>query len=182
MSDNTPITGELRSRAARKLASWKITREEYDEVEHLCDAIDAIHASLERENASLKAELDRVLGEQDRDGWVELPKDADGEHVHVGDVLTDDAEFKSEGKVMRLMLEDDGWMAGFGRGGWTKPSIHEWHHYHAPTVEDVLREMHAKLDEVIALYVGEAIDSSERDRDEARIFAEYAAKLRLAGE
>lgn len=51
-----------------------------------------------------------------------------------------------------------------------------------PTVEDVLREMHAKLDEVTALYVGEAIDSDERDSDEARIFAEYAKRLRLAGD
>ena len=55
---------------------------------HACDAIDAVHANLERENASLKAELDRVLGEQDdRDGWVELPKDADGEYIHIGDVM-----------------------------------------------------------------------------------------------
>lgn len=51
-----------------------------------------------------------------------------------------------------------------------------------PTVEDVLREMHAELDEVTALYVGEAIDSDERDRDEARIFAEYAKRLTLAGD
>ena len=31
----------------------------------LCDAIDAIHANLERENESLRRELDRVLGESD---------------------------------------------------------------------------------------------------------------------
>lgn len=55
---------------------------------HACDAIDAVHANLERENASLKAELDRVLGEQeDRDGWVRLPVDADGVPVCIGDVL-----------------------------------------------------------------------------------------------
>ena len=75
----------------------------------LCDAIDSIHATLEyeydelrmkyvninrhaqhveRENESLKAELDRVLGEQEnRDGLVELPKDADGVPVHIGDVM-----------------------------------------------------------------------------------------------
>lgn len=51
-----------------------------------------------------------------------------------------------------------------------------------PTIEDVLRDMHAKLDEVTALYVGEAINSDERDSDEARIFAEYAAKLQLRGD
>ena len=72
---------------------------------------------------------------------IELPKDTDGEYIHIGDVLTDDAEFKSEGKVMRLMLEDEGWMVGIGCAGWIEPSIHEWHHYHAPTVEDVLCEL-----------------------------------------
>ncbi len=111
MSDNTPITGGLREYAT---ASWNPWSEARDRLYQMCDAIDAIHANLERENESLKAELDRVLGEQDRDGWVELPKDADGEVIHVGDVLTDDAEFKSEGKVMRLMLEDEGWMVGLG--------------------------------------------------------------------
>ena len=33
--------------------------------ESRCDAIDAIHANLERENDRLKCELDRVLGELD---------------------------------------------------------------------------------------------------------------------
>ena len=77
--------------------------------DRLCDAIDAVHAQLERENdelrmkyvninrhaqhverenESLKAELDRVLGEQEnRDALVELPKDADGVPIHVGDVM-----------------------------------------------------------------------------------------------
>lgn len=31
----------------------------------LCDAIDSVHANLERENERLKVELDRVLGEQE---------------------------------------------------------------------------------------------------------------------
>ena len=101
-------------------------------------------------------------------GYIELPKDADGECIHVGDVLTDDAEFESEGKVMRLMLENEGWMVGFGCGGWTEPSIHEWHHYHAPTVEDVLTEF--------------GIDwEHESDcEDRAALLKEYAAKLKLA--
>lgn len=33
--------------------------------DHACDAIDAVHANLERENESLRRELDRVLGEQE---------------------------------------------------------------------------------------------------------------------
>jgi len=33
--------------------------------DRMCDAIDAVHANLERENESLRRELDRVLGEQE---------------------------------------------------------------------------------------------------------------------
>jgi len=55
---------------------------------NLCDAIDAVHANLEAENESLRRELDRVLGEQeDRDGLVRLPVDADGVPVRLDDVM-----------------------------------------------------------------------------------------------
>ena len=84
MSEYTPITGELRG--AMRQWGWvesdgsitfvsspmppsidaeqslAITGSDFD---RLCDAIDAVHAQLERENAALKAELDRVLGEQE---------------------------------------------------------------------------------------------------------------------
>ena len=56
--------------------------------DRLCDAIDSIHANLERENTSLKAELDRLMGDQDRDGWIELPKDADGKPIRFKDKVT----------------------------------------------------------------------------------------------
>lgn len=102
--------------------------------------------------------------------YVELPKNADGVPIRVGDVLTD-GEYKF--KVFEL--------AAFGDGSWSirNEDGDAWEacdvtHHHEPTVEDVLRDMHAKLDEVIVLYVGEAIDS-----DEARIFAEYAQRLQL---
>ena len=87
--------------------------------ERCCDAIDSIHATLERENedlrmkfvnadrhaqfverenAALKAELDRVLGEgvpmtdenMADEGLVRLPVDADGEPICVGDEMVAD--------------------------------------------------------------------------------------------
>ena len=128
MSEYTPITGELRD--AMRQWGWfesdgsitfvsspmppSIDAEKSlaiigSDFDRCCDAIDSIHAQLERENAdmrmkfvtvnrhaehverenaSLKAELDRVLGEQEnRDGWMELPKDADGVPIRVGDKL-----------------------------------------------------------------------------------------------
>ena len=83
MSEYKPITGELREYAT---VAWDPWPEARDRLYQMCDAIDSIHAQLElenadlrmkfvnanrhaqhveRENAALKAELDRVLGEQE---------------------------------------------------------------------------------------------------------------------
>ena len=116
MSEHTPITGELRD--AMRQWGWverdgsitfatmppSIDAEQSlaisgSEFDRLCDTIDAVHAQLKRENESLRRELDRVLGEQeDREGWVRLPVDADGEPIHVGDELVAD-ELVADGCV-----------------------------------------------------------------------------------
>lgn len=62
MSDYKPITGELRKYATVSWDPWPDAR---DRLYQMCDRIDAIHARLERENAELKAELDRVRGKQE---------------------------------------------------------------------------------------------------------------------
>lgn len=78
----------------------------HEQAERLCDAIDAVHAQLEEENERLRYELDerpiavgadaaktiaRLEREnaalKERDGWVELPRDADGVPICVGDVM-----------------------------------------------------------------------------------------------
>lgn len=90
--DYQPITSELR---AAMPVSYGHVDMEATRFDHLCDAIDAVHASLERENASLRAELDDALDggipmtdeNMLAEGWIRLPKDADGEYVHVGDVM-----------------------------------------------------------------------------------------------
>ena len=91
------------------------------------------------------------------------------------------------GVIVETRFNDSNWfvLVDFGEGKsarfvWVLPK--SLTHYHVPTVEDLLRDMHAKLNEVTALYVGEAIDSDERDSDETRIFAEYATKLQLKEE
>ena len=149
---------------------------------------------LERENEDLRRQLESLMFDSRpmtdenmaEHGWYRA-LDADKKPVRVGDKV--DSDHYDDGTVTGIQFYE---MSNGGirtliavrPDGWDVPTWHtpdEYRHYHAPTVEDVLREMHAELDEVTALYVGEAIDSDERDRDEARIFAEYAAKLRLAG-
>ena len=159
MSDYKPITGELRD--AMYPLGWvetdgsitfASTQSSIDAEQSLailgsdfarrCDAIDAIHAQLERENAALKAELNRVLGEQE-------------EHRHsIGEVtVTIKPTLDWSGVAQELRVIAD---------------TFAFSHHHAPTVEDVLREMLDAWGELPAEATNEAI------------VAEYAAKLRLA--
>ena len=109
-----------------------------------------------------------------------LPVDADGEVIHIGDRV------ENNERVVRIVLTDGSW----------EPSVyveklpnvlHEYFcneisHYHEPTVEDVLRDFAQAMNENLGMYTGEAIDADEwRDAD-TRTIAEYAAKLRLAGD
>lgn len=106
-----------------------------------------------------------------RDGWVELPKDADGVPIHVGDELCGYGRpnggvfCKAVNEHMVLVGEkDDGYKM------WLLWDGSECRHHHEPTVEDVLREFFSRY-----------VTTKPKDEDDA-IIAEYAAKLRLAGE
>ena len=71
-------------------------------------------------------------------GYIELPKDADGEYIHIGDMVAD----INEGKPFTLeeaTLNKLGWtLSGSAYGEMYEPT--QCRHYHKPTVEDVLRE------------------------------------------
>lgn len=106
-------------------------------------------------------------------GYIELPKDADGEYIHVGDVME------------WALIEDDGLtivreVSAVGNGvffAWSDEQhryaqyeSHVYRHHHAPTVEDVLREFALKVagEECMTMRTG--------------VVEEYAAKLQLAGD
>ena len=97
-----------------------------------------------------------------------LPKDADGEYIHVGDVME-----WSDGETFDVIGIGDGVLfyteseCG-GPAEWTGASNKR--HHHVPTVEDVLREF---ADEVYA-----DADNEIRDRD--FLCAKYAKRLTLA--
>ena len=180
------ITDELREYTEEQIKWLDMTKVHYRKLFAIADRIDAEHhAAIRRWQQEIDALRDELreavrLSEDKASDMVELPKDADGEYIHIGDWM------ENGERVERIVLTDGSWEP-YVYLAKTPYVLHEYFcneisHYKQPTVEDVLRDMHAKLDEVTALYVGEAIDSDERDRDVARIFAEYAAKLRLAGD
>lgn len=166
------ITGELREKlseyepheTADEFIAHPIGAVGYDIMTALCDSIDAVHASLERENAELRDELRRIK-EDGNDGLVELPKDANGKHIQPSDIpyLTTANSGKRLSYCPSLSLREDGTWVIAGR-------TPDRYRILKPTVEDVLREM---LD-VWGEMASEAADEA--------IVAEYAAKLCLAGD
>ena len=130
---------------------------------------------------SLVAIADRIDAEL-AERYVALPVDADGVPLKVGDVVTMQLLFGGESKplvVDRMELshgrDGDLWCVALDtdKECWNQPSL--MRHYTPPTVEDVLREFASDIADVLG-----GDDFRLEDNDE--LFAEYAAKLRLAGE
>ena len=94
------------------------------------------------------------------EGYVTLPKDANDEVIHIGDELKwDDGEritVEGIGKGILFYMDSDGGLQ------WTAAG--NKHHYHKPTIKDVLREF---------------ADEVRRCCDTEDTIAEYAERLRL---
>lgn len=112
--------------------------------------------------------IDAELAER----YIALPLDAEGEPIHVGDVVIAQLLFSGESKplvVDRMELsrgrDGDLWCVALDtdEGCWNQPSMLR---HHSPTVEDVLEEF-------AQMYIA--------CNDKGTI-AEYAKRLRLAGE
>ena len=102
-------------------------------------------------------------------GWYQV-LDADKQVIYADDELFS-SDGVSRGRVMAIGV---GKRAGYV---WTLPEngmisishlTRDLHHHHVPTIEDVLHEF--------------ICDHEEGVRDESDLIAEYAAKLRLAGD
>ena len=132
----------------------------YKKVLAIADRIDAEH-----ESACAEAYGNGVMSVPialDDSAWVKLPVDADGVPIHIGDVMWQKDRITK--RACKAIMGDayvmlDGIQGAVYAKGLT--------HYHAPTVEDVLREF---------------ADEVQRCCDTQDTIAEYAAKLRLAGE
>lgn len=169
----TPNSGELKLQAER-----------------IADRIDAEHESKVSywQGASYKDGYDEGFASADdyftdkretlkEHGWVKLPLDADGVPIHVGDVVTMQLLFGGESKplvVDRMELshgrDGDLWCIALDTDEdcWNEPSL--MRHYTPPTVEDVLEEFFGKA------------NLPDGTQTRAELIAEYAAKLRIAGE
>jgi hypothetical protein len=122
----------------------------------IADRIDAEHEKAIRELNNLA------------DASVLLPVDADGEYIHMGDRM-ENGEL-----VVRIVLTDGSWEPTVYTAS-TPNQLHEHYchnirHYHAPTVEDVLREFAVEVCGEPALTI------------RSGVVEEYASRLRLAGE
>ena len=99
------------------------------------------------------------LGSLAEQGWVKLPKDTDGEYIHLGDEMHHTYDLpKFHYPVETLALTEEGWEVD----GCTPTDLQHWK---APTVEDVLQEFR---------------DVVQECQDTEDTVAEYARRIREA--
>lgn len=131
-----------------------------------------------RELAEIADRIDAELAER----YMPLPVDANGVPIKVGDVLDPPRDCKDYVPLMVTRLTYDSyeneWFFDGEAGGFTgllgeHMDVAGWTHHHEPTVEDVLREM---------LQRSEDMRHGPKAFDPFELIDEYAAKLRLAGE
>ena len=114
--------------------------------------------------------IDAALAER----YVELPKDADGKVIHLGDVVMLPDWPLNHHEVINLVYAHDGW-AIISRHGSIEASEHTVHvKPKKPTVEDVLDEFASAYD-----HIG---GEDEVHQKYLNLIAEYSKRLRLAGD
>ncbi len=165
------ITDELRAYTESQIKWLDMTKVHYRNLLEIADHIDAEH-----EKSIVDALLNDGLPMSDevmaKNGWILLPVDADGEYIHIGDVMDSKVDYLFDGKpfmVRAMVLCEDGWEAADGRfGNRYKPD--SLHHHKPPTIEDVMVEFATDW------------DCAPDGEDKEAVLKEYAAKLQLRGD
>lgn len=157
------ITDELREWANGFNGPWKRNEEA---LRAIADRIDAEHERVCKEQYACGAEhgigasIEASMIQEH--GFIELPKDADGVPIRVGDVT-------DKGDVTCIRDCGKGWEVVLNNlSTFDAPSLH----HHKPTVEDVLREFGDKV----------CNSGHQWGLDAADTIAEYATKFRLAND
>lgn len=116
-------------------------------------------------------------------GWVRLPVSEDGGVLHIGELVDEKLPFGGYAPpapidTMELSrgASGYGWMVKLDAENRALINPKLLRHHHAPTVEDVTCEFLQDLSD----WLGLALDIDYIKAD--GLFAEYAARLRLAGE
>ena len=149
------------------------------ECKHLLAIADRIDA--EHESACAEAYGNGVMSVPialDENAWVELPKDADGECIHVGDVMelvSYDEDYRPVIRPVDAVGEQVFFAWSDEQGRYAQYEAHAYRHHHAPTVEDVLRE----FTDAILEWSGKSGTVAEVGTW-SDVAAEYATKLKLA--
>ena len=137
----------------------------WQEIHAIADRIDVEH-----EAACAEAYGNGVMSVPialDESAWVELPKDADGEYIHIGDVMENIVCPPVHREVTGVGAECFyGWDEGNGR--YSLFGANCYRHHHAPTVEDVLLDLLEEHSDPTC------------DATPSELAEKYAAKLRLA--
>lgn len=131
--------------------------------------------------AELNAQRMAALEEQADDIWqivaeryVELPKDADGEYIHIEDMM-EWVRYEDDDPTIVRKVSAVGAGVFFAwsneQGRFAQYETHAYRHYHAPTAEDVLREFALACE-----------DAGNAGPEVERLAAEYAKRLTLAGD
>lgn len=128
------------------------------------------HSSTRTNGLKLRRTQMQFTDEQQRfidEHYQLLPVDADGEPIHIGDVMENIVCPSVHREVSGVGVECFyGWDDGNGR--YSQFSANCYRHHHEPTVEDVLTKF------------GIDWEYETNSEDRAALLAEYAAKLRLA--
>lgn len=178
MNDNYPAWKKLRTGVSDQLDRIDAAHEEAVQHEHE-SAYDAGYDAGFASADDWCAQHEDAMAEH---GWVRLPKDADGEPIHMGDLVTvpwKDKVYEVAGFSCSKQLCSGIrtiWIDVYSpekRRNMPLCGANSCRHYHAPTVEDVLDEFASAYDRI----GGE----DEEHQKYLNLIAEYAAKLRLAG-
>lgn len=186
------ITDELREWARNNtvhdkvLTTYPVQHPVHGTVESLLRIADLIDAEHEDALASKVAraisvgedgtEFVSMPAKELSERYMELPKDADSEYIHEHDKVDwRDHSGTWHKNVLVVAVCSDGCYVMDGMVFHVHAS--DIRHHHAPTIEDVLLDMHRRLSDVSELY---DVDSDELEDEYTSIIEEFAAKLRLA--
>ena len=162
------ITDELREYIEKQIKWLDMTKVHYRKLFEIADRIDAEHErACKRERGEGIKIAEEAAMEEMRQEYVKLPKDADGVPIHIGDVMDGTCPSgKHVNGTVNAIGDGVFWLSNVQFS--LKPDY--MHHYHAPTVEDVLCDF------------GIDWECSADGEDKTAVLKEYAAKLRLAGD